>query len=204
MRRTISLILFVSISTAAPSVAQEARVYGGAAWTAYTQRHGHNELLGGTKSSVSALFGAWITPRLAIEVEPDFGPTLSADYSYNPSFSVTVHVVTSRRDTSVMFHARSRVWKLEPVFGIGVVHGRTARHATFVNGSPYFDDESSDNTLAFDMGLDAPLSVAPHVEIFPTFRLLAAPRATPADLILSQTGTGAIVLRYGVGARVSF
>jgi len=204
MRRTASLLLFVSISIAAPAVAQDARVYGGAAWTGYSQSHAQDERLGGTKSSVSTLFGVWIAPRLAVEIEPDFGPTFSSDYSYNPGPSVQVHVVTSRRDTSVMFHARSRVWRLEPVFGIGVVHGRTARHATFINGSPYFDDESSDNTFALDAGLDAPVAVAPHVQIFPTFRLLAAPRATPADLILSQTATGAIVLRYGVGARVSF
>jgi len=201
-RLCVCLIAELIISTV-PAAAQ-ARVYAGGGFALRTQTHADSEPIGGTSPDGSLLFGVWVRPRVAIEVEPAFGPTYSWDYTYHPGPSLTANVVASRRDTFLAFQVRTRIGPIQPVAGAGYVHGHTMRHATFTTGQTYFDDESSEHAMFLAAGADAPLRVAPHLEIFPTVRLLVAARNEPVALIPSQTATGSVTVRYGAGARILF
>jgi hypothetical protein len=208
--RVRAALATATIFLASPAAAQSSRVYAGGAIAALTQTHSETEPLGGTGASGSALVGVWLTPRVAVEVEPAFGPEFSWQYSYRPGPSVSADVVSSRRDTFLSFQVRTRVGMLEPVLGVGYAHGHTTRHATLTTGATYFDDESSNDAIGVSAGLDAPLRVARHLEVFPTLRLLFVGRPRPAApplpqaALFDQTGTGSVALRYGVGARVRF
>ena len=193
------------IVSTVPAAAQQPRVYAGGAFAVHTQTHSTSEPLGGTGASGSALFGVWLTPRVAVDVEPTFGPAFSWQYSYKPGPSLTADVDVSRRDTSLLFQLRVRAGALQPVVGAGFVHGHVTRHATLASGATYFDDESSDQVFTMSAGVDAPFRVAPHVEVFPTLRLLFTGRNTAvAGLLFDQAATGSLAVRYGVGARVRF
>jgi hypothetical protein len=193
------------IVSAAPAAAQQPRVYAGGALALHTQTHSESKPLGGTCASGSALFGVWLSRRAAVEVEPTFGPAFSSQYSYRPGPSLTANVDVSRRDTSLLFQLRIRAGALQPVVGAGFAHGHVTRHATLATGATYFDDESSDEVFTMSAGVDAPLRVAPHVEVFPTLRLLFTGRNTAVDgLVFDQAATGSLAVRYGVGAKLSF
>ena len=189
---------------ASPAAAQESRVYAGGTAGWLTQTHSATEPLGGTTFGASAIAGVWLTPRVAVEVEPAFGPAYSWQYSYRPGPSLVANVVASRRDTFVVFQVRTRFGKVQPVVGVAYTHGHIARHATFQNGASYFDDEASDNGVAVATGLDAPVQVAPHLSVFPMVRLLIVMRPGGDAPLESQTSTGALVLRYGGGIAVTF
>jgi len=183
-------------------------LYAGGTLTALTQTRSDTDRLGGTTWNGSVIFGGWVSSRIAIEVEPSFGRTFSWQYSYRPSPSATADVVVSRRDTFWGFQVRTRAGVIEPVFGLAYKHGRVDRHATMA-GQPYFDDARSDNGLAAVGGVDAPVTIARHVELLPTFRMMfdfgqRNYPVTSIDLITAQANTGRLVLRYGAGARVTF
>jgi hypothetical protein len=208
MVRRMVVVALVVLS--AGVAAQESRVYAGGSVSAVTQTHSAGEPLGGTTWGGSAVFGVQVSPRVAVEFEPSFGGPYSWEYTYRPSTTVTADVVASRRDSFYSFQVRTRVGVLEPVVGLGYVHGRISRHATFDNGTPYFDDSRSDNGLAFVGGLDAAVKLTSRLQFVPTFRLLA--RGQPAipvnpfngDPLGRDTRTGLFVLRYGAGVRVIF
>ena len=87
-------------------------------------------------------------------------------------------------------------------------HASLQRHATS-SGNPYFDDSRTTHGLAAVLGLDAPLRIAPHVELLPTFRLLLnfgpdSQSSGAGDPVAAQTSAGVAVLRYGAGARFTF
>ena len=91
--------------------------------------------------------------------------------------------------------------------GLAYVHGSLQRHATFVGGTPYFDDDGTDKGVAAVAGLDAPLRISDHFFVVPTFRFFAVMRPasiTTIDLQEEQTSTGPFVFRYGLGARIAF
>jgi hypothetical protein len=200
----ISACLAAAMIISSVPAAGQPRVYAGGTFALRTQTHGNNEPIGGTSPDGSVLFGVWVSPRVAIEVEPAFGPTYSGDYTYHPGPSLTASVVTSRRDTFLAFQVRTRLGPVQPVAGAGYDHGHTTRHATFTTGQTYFHDESSENAMFLTAGADVPFRVAPHLEIFPTLRLLFAARNEPVALIPSQTATGSVTVRYGAGARILF
>jgi len=191
--------------------AQDSRVYAGAALTGVTQPHSEDEPLGGTTAGSSVTAGVWISPRVAIESEVSFGSRLSWDYRYNPSFSTTVDVTASRRDTIVGFQARFAGRHVEPVAGGAYVHKAIARRATYTfNGATYFEDARTDHRFAIVGGLDAPIPAGRHFAIVPTFRVffvadnIGYDAASFTDPLGEQTGTGPFRFRYGVGARVTF
>jgi len=201
-KRWTLMCLVAAILLPSAAVAQESRVYAGGALSLFTQTHRDNQDLGGTKGAASLQFGVWLSPRLAVEIEPTFGPTVSVQFSYRPAISLVADEVASRRDTYWAFNARLRVARLEPVFGTAFVHGHIERHATLRGDGRYFDDEGADDGIAIQMGIDAPFHIAPHVSLFPAFRLLMTSRAeTPLRL---ETRTGGLAMRYGIGARVTF
>jgi len=141
---------------------------------------------------------------VALEVEPSFGPTYSSTYSYRPGPSFVANVVTSRHDTTVAFQLRSRLGRVQPVFGGGFVHGHVERHATFANGATYFDDEAAASGIAVIAGLDAPFQAAPHVSIFPMVRMIVTARLGMTEPIGSDTRTGPVAFRYGGGVIFRF
>jgi hypothetical protein len=115
-----------------------------------------------------------------------------------------VEVVSRGRDNFFTFQLRGKAGVLEPVAGVSYVRSGFSRHAAFVpGGATYFDDESSDHTLAFAGGLDAAFRVSPRVAIVPTFRVFIVRRASPS-LPENPVSGASVVLRTGVGARVTF
>jgi hypothetical protein len=183
-------------------------LYAGGTLTALTQTRSETDRLGGTTWNGSVMFGGWVSPRIAVELEPSFGRTFSWQYSYRPGPSVTADVVVSRRDTFWGFQMRTRAGVIEPVFGVAYKHASVERHATAA-GQVYFDDSRSENAIAAVAGLDAPVKVARHVSVLPTFRMMfdfgqRFYPVAPLDFIAAQANTGRVVLRYGAGARVTF
>ena len=210
MVRDAIAVLVVLIATPAVTLAQDDRFYVGAALTLSTQTHGEDEPLGGTKPSGGAFAGVRLSPRLALEFEQSFTPRYSWEYSYHFSFSGIADVIASRRDDYYSFELRSRAGVFEPVAGVAYIHGNIARHA-IAGGRPYFDDDASQHAVAAVGGLDLNARVGKHVDLIPTFRVLAATRRGTmksldylVDPLRLQTSTGAFVLRYGIGVRMNF
>jgi hypothetical protein len=208
MATMVAVVALVALPSLA--LAQEPRVYLGGAISLVVQTHSSAEPLGGATLGGSALVGVQISRRVAVEFEPSFGAPYSWEYTYRPSPSLTARVVASRRDTFFPVQARIRLGVLEPVVGVGFVHGRLSRHATIVTtigSTPYFDDSRSEDDLAFVAGVDAALELASRFYLVPTFRVLISPGASPhplRDPLGANTSTGSFVFRYGVGARVAF
>jgi hypothetical protein len=203
-RSWLSLVALVAFSRSV--VAQEPRAYVGGAFNFVTQTHSDKEPLSGTTPGGSVLIGVRVSPRLAIEFEPSFGGAYSSEYTYVANVAgARVDVTPSRRDTFFPVQARFRVGALEPVVGVGLVHGTIGRHAT-LRGSPYFDDGRSTYDPALVAGLDAPLKLTSRVCVVPTLRMLALPRGPEplGDPLGADTSTGSLVFRYGIGARVAF
>ncbi|HEX8029029.1 MAG TPA: hypothetical protein VF491_11235 [Vicinamibacterales bacterium] len=142
---------------------------------------------------------------MAIEFEPSFGNSYSRQYTYRPAPSLTAMVVASRRDTFLPIQARIRMGMLEPVAGVAIAHSTIGRHAT-VGDTTYFDDSRPENDLALVGGLDVAITIAAHVHLVPTFRVLMGPRGSdsPGDPLGEQTSTGAFTFRYGLGVRAGF
>jgi hypothetical protein len=191
-----------------PSNAQpNGSFYAGGTVTGFTQtRLDKGSQLGGTTWNGSVFVGGWISPRVAIEFEPSFGRTFSGRYSYHLSASPAsrVDVVTSRRDTFWAAQVRRRVGGVEPVLGLAYMRSRLQRRATFsFSGNTYFDDSGAENSFAFVLGLDAPVKIAPHVFLLPTFRLLLTTSGSFGPLG-RDTNAGDLIYRYGAGARVTF
>ena len=206
-RTAVALLVLMALAT--PSDAQhDGPLYAGGTFTAFTQTHSDTQPLGGTTWNGSVFVGGWVSPRLAIEFEPSLGRTFSWEYSYRPGPSSTADVVASRRDTFWAAQVRTRVGVVEPVFGLAYMHTNLQRHAT-IAGRPYFDDAQINNGVAGVLGLDAPVKIAPHIYLLPTFRLLLnfGPVSEPSgssDPFRAQTSAGRLLFRYGAGARVTF
>lgn len=209
MCRRTAVVLLALMTLAAPSAAQQdGSLYAGGTVTAFTQTQPDSQPLGGTTWSGSAFVGGWVSPRVAIEFEPTFGRTFSWEYSYRPGASVTANVVASRRDTFWAAQVRTRLGVVEPVVGLAYMRSHLQRHAT-IAGRPYFDDSRDEHGVAGVLGLDAPLKIAPHVYLLPTFRVLlnltsASESSVLSDPFASQTTTGDLVFRYGAGVRITF
>ena len=201
-RTTVALLVFMALG--APSDAQQnGSFYAGGTLTAFTlTRSDTPPPLGGTTWNGSVFVGGWVSPRVAIEFEPSFGPTFSGQYSYSPAPFLSADVVASRRDTFWAAQLRSRVGVVEPILGLAYRRTNLQRHAT-VAGRPYFDDSRTENGFAFVVGVDAPVKIAPHVFLLPTFRLLLKTSGS-SDPLGSQTRAGDLLFRYGAGARVTF
>ena len=206
-RTAIALLVLMGLAT--PSDAQQnGPLYAGGTFTVFTQTHSDTQPLGGTTWNGSVFVGGWVSPRLAIEFEPSFGRTFSWEYSYRPGPSFTADVVASRRDTFWAAQVRTRIGVVEPVFGLAYTRTNLQRHAT-IAGRPYFDDSRMENGVAGVLGLDAPVKIAPHVYLLPTFRLLVNFGAVSessglSDPLGAQTSAGRLLFRYGAGARVTF
>lgn len=208
MRRTVLFAALAFAFVTSGAYAQEQRVYVGGSLGLFTQTHPDAvEPLGGTTLSASALIGTWLSSHIAIEAEPTFAAAFSQEYSYPPIPDQTFQadVVASRRDSYFPVQIRLRVSKLEPVFGGGLRHGKEREVATF-RGEPYFDNSRSDNGFFVTVGLDVPVAVSPRVSLLPSFRLLTSTgkNSEPEFGVAQQTQTGAVAMRLGVGARVSF
>lgn len=204
VRIIVALVALVGFAQAAG--AQQSHASVGGSVSLVTQPHSSEQPIGGTTRGVSALVGAQVAPRLAIEFEPSFDGSYAWQYTYRPAPSLLATVVATRQEAFFPVQARIRLRLLEPVIGVGVVHSKIARHATVANGTSYFDDGRSDNNLAVVAGLDAAFRLVSNVYLVPTFRVRVGPRASEfsADPLGEQTATGALNLRYGVGARVTF
>ena len=206
-RAAIALLVLMGPATRSDAQ-QNGPLYAGGTFTVFTQTHSDTQPLGGTTWNGSVFAGGWVSPRLAIEFEPSFGRTFSWEYSYRPGPSFTADVVASRRDTFWAAHVRTRVGVVEPVFGLAYVQTSLQRHAT-IAGRPYFDDSRNENGVAGVLGLDAPVKIAPHVYLLPTFRVLLnfepfSESPGSSDPLGEQTSTGHLLFRYGAGARVTF
>ena len=196
-------VTFVLVVLATPSDAQQnGSLYAGGTFTAFTQTHSDTQPLGGTTWNGSVFVGGWVSPRVAIEFEPSFGRTFSWEYSYRPAPSFTADVVASRRDTFWAAQVRTRVGVVEPILGLAYRRSNLQRRATAA-GRPYFDDSRTEDGVAFVLGLDALMKIAPHVFFLPTFRLLLKSSGS-RDPLGSQTRGGDLLFRYGAGARVTF
>ncbi len=208
-RKRTTVALLVLVGLAAPTHAQQdGPLYAGGAVTAFTQTRSDAQPLGGTTWNGSVFVGGWVSPRLAVEFEPSFGRTFSWQYSYRPGPSFTADVVASRRDTFWAAQVRTRAGVVEPIFGLAYRHTNLQRHAT-IAGRPYFDDSRIGSGVAGVLGLDAPVKIAPHVYLLPTFRLFwnfepGSESSGLSDPLGEQTRSGRLLFRYGVGARVSF
>jgi hypothetical protein len=189
------------------AAAQQSGVYAAAAFTPATQTHSDkNQPIGGKTWGAAVTVGRWLSPRLALESETSFGGNRSWEYTYQPCISCTAHVVASRRDTYFAFQVRTSAGALEPVIGVAYDFARVARHAV-MRDKPYFDDSGTSHGMAAVMGLDVRLQLTRHFSILPTFRAVLAARTDvegSSSPLSDQTRTGALLLRYGAGARVSF
>ena len=206
-RAAVALLVLTGLATSSDA-RQNEPLYAGGTFTVFTQTHSDTQPLGGTTWNGSVFAGGWISPRLAIELEPSFGRTFSWEYSYRPGPSFTADVVASRRDTFWAAQVRTRVGVVEPVFGLAYVRTNLQRHAT-IAGRPYFDESRMENGVAGVLGLDAPVKIAPHVHLLPTFRLLwnfeqVAESSGFNDPLGEQTSAGRLLFRYGAGVRVTF
>ena len=188
-----------------PSVAA-AQTYLGGAFHLVTQTHsdGFSKPLGGTTRGGSVIFGAQVSRRLAVEIEPSFEGPYSWTYTYRPGPSSIADVVARRHEAFFSVQFRTRVGVFEPVAGVTYIYGRISRHAVFRGGTPYFDDSRSVNGVAAVGGLDAAVKCNSHFFFVPTFRLFARLPGSPDDPLAEQTLTGAFTFRYGAGARVTF
>jgi hypothetical protein len=207
-----SLIVASSIADA-----QDHPLYVGGAFGLQTQLHsvtlpleGKSEPLVGTTWSGSALFGAQLSPRLSLEVEPSLGGQYSNEYTYSPGPSWSAHVVAQRRDTFISFQSRIKIGLVEPILGVAYVVEHLSRHAT-VSGRTYFDDDRIDKGFGATGGLDAAIKTGAHAFIVPTFRMFVTSArsidplaSSDYDPLVEDTGTGRLVLRYGVGALFIF
>jgi hypothetical protein len=205
-----TVVAFLGLmALATPSDAQHnGPLYAGGTLTAFTQTRPDTQPLGGTTWNGSVSAGGWLSPRLAIEFEPSFGRTFSWEYSYRPGPSFTADVVASRRDSFWAAQVRTRVGVIEPVFGLAYMRASLQRHAT-IAGRPYFDDARIENGVAAVLGLDAPVKIAPHVYLLPTFRALVnvgsmSGSSDFSDPLGAQTSAGRLLFRYGAGVRVTF
>ncbi len=198
-----AIVLLVLVALGTPSDAQQNEsLYAGGTLTGFTQTRPDDRLrLGGTTWNGSVFVGGWVSPRVAIEFEPTFGRTFSGQRSYGLFASPLgrVNEVVSRRETFWAAQMRNRVGGVEPILGLAYMRANVQRQATFVSGSPYFDDSSVGNGFAFVLGLDAPVKIAPHVFLLPTFRLLSKFWGSG-----DAGDTGDLIFRYGAGARVTF
>ena len=206
-RSALAVLLFTALATRSEAQQSES-LFGGGTITVFTQTEPDGQPLGGTTWNGSVFVGGWVAPRVAIEVEPSFGRTFSWQYSYRAGPSFTADVVASRRDTFWAGQVRTRVGVFEPVVGLAFMRTNRQRHAT-TNGRPYFDDLRIDNGLAGVVGLDAPLRIAPHAYLLPTFRALLNFKSAPdtsefGDPLGDQTSAGRLLFRYGAGVRVTF
>jgi hypothetical protein len=207
-RGRTAIAVLVLVALAAPSDAQDdGPIYAGGTFTGFTQTTSDTPL-GGTTWNGSVFVGGWVSDRLAIEFEPSFGRTFSWEYSYRPAASLTADVVASRRDTFWAAQVRTRVGVVEPVVGLAYVRSDRQRHAT-VAGRRYFDDVLKENGVAGVLGVDAPVRIAPHVYLLPTFRLLlnlgaVSESSDLGDAFEDQTSAGSLLFRYGAGLRVTF
>jgi hypothetical protein len=192
--------------------AQGHGAYAGGTLVLHTQLHSATdesppEPLGGTTWGASALVGAWLSPHVAIEFEPCFSGSYSQEFTYAGGISFRVDEVARRRDSFLSVQLRTRLAAVEPVVGLSPVVERLSRHAT-VMGTPYFDESHTEYDVAAVVGLDVPLKLASHFALVPTFRMFIAPGRSSGDStfepLLEDTGTGALVFRYGVGGRVVF
>lgn len=205
MVRTIFALAAV-LTFAQNAAAQQSHVELGGAVNLVTQTHSDDQPLGGTALGGSVLFGVRAAPRLSIEFEPSFGDSFSSQYTYRPFASAVATVVPTRRDTFFPIQARLRAGVLEPVVGLAIVHSTIERHATFENGTTYFDDSRSGNDLGVVGGLDAAFKLGSSVYLVPTFRVLIGSHGSnaPGDSLGEQTSTGTFTFKCGVGARVEF
>lgn len=187
--------------------AQQPRAYAGGSLGLLTQPHSNAQPLGGTTLSGTALVGVTLSPRFSIEFEPTIPGAQSRTYSYRPGPSLTADVVARRRDTFLTFQLRARTGALEPIVGVSYLRQRIGRVATIGNRL-YFEDERTERGWAVSARLDAPLRAAPRFYIVPALRLFVTSRRAPAtangDPLGLDTGTGRVVIRYGVGGRVTF
>ena len=192
------------MAPAMPSDAQQnGSLYAGGTLTGFTQTHSDTVPLGGTAWNGSVFVGGWVSPRVAIEFEPLIGnKRFSRQYSYAPAPFLTANVVASRRDTFWTAQVRTRVGVVEPILGLAYRRSNLQRQATAA-GRPYFDDSRTENGVAFVLGLDAPVKIAPHVFFLPTFRLLLKSSGS-RDPLGRDTRGGDLLFRYGAGARVTF
>jgi hypothetical protein len=146
-----------------------------------------------------------VSRRLALEFETCVGGSFSAlEYTYLPSPSLRAHVAASGKDTFYSFQLRGLLGIVEPVAGVAWVHSTATRHATFDNGRVYFDDHTSHEAVAFAGGVDARLKITSHVAMVPTFRFFLVPRPEVDPFAQEYIRASPVVLRYGIGARVSF
>ena len=206
-RAAVALLALMALATPAQAQ-QDESVYAGGAITVFAQTEPDGQPLGGTTWNGSVVVGGWVSPRIAIEFEPSFGRTFSWQYSYRAGASFTADVVASRHDTFWAGQVRTRLGVVEPVAGLAFMRTNRQRHAT-TNGRPYFDDLRIDNGLAGVVGLDAPVRIAPHVYLLPTFRALLNFKTAPdtsqfGDPLGDQTSAGRLLFRYGAGMRVAF
>jgi len=201
-------VLFAAlVAVALPSTAA-AQPYVGGALAPFTQTPSADDHLGGTTRGGSVAFGVQVSRRVAVEFEPSFLGPYSWTYTYSPSPTSVADVVARRHDTFYSFQLRIRSGILEPVAGLSYVHGKISRHATLKPGTPYFDDNGTDRSIAAVGGLDAAVRCASHFYVVPTFRVFvrfqSAPEDSFADPFGEQTRTGAFTFRYGAGVRVPF
>jgi hypothetical protein len=197
-------VMFLGVAN--PSHAQSRSYAGGAVAVLTGTQAATPDRLGGTTWSGSVVVGVPVSRWLSVEFEPSFGGEKSAEeYSYRPSPSLVAEVVSRGRDTFLTFQLRGKAGVLEPVGGVSYVRSRIHRHATFVpGGQTYFDDEWSDNALAFAGGIDAAFAVSSRFAIVPTFRAFLIPRASPSLPENPVSGGSVVMWRAGVGARVTF
>lgn len=186
-------------------VAQQSGAYTGGTVNLVTVPHADDQPLGGTTLGGSALVGVRVSDGVAIEFEPTFQRSFASEYTYRPAPSLVATVVPSRRDAFFPVQVRIGHKAIEPVVGVGIVHGTIARHAT-IGDATYFDDSRSRNDLAVLGGFDAAIKVASRLYLVPTFRVrLTSHWSNPmGDPLDEQTSTGPFTFRYGVGARVEF
>jgi hypothetical protein len=206
-RAAVALVVLLALPTNSDAQQNES-LFAGGTITGFTQTEPDGQPLGGTTWNGSVFVGGWVSPRVAIEFEPSFGRTFSWQYSYRAGASFTANVVASRRDTFWAGQVRTRAGVFEPVVGLAFMRTNRQRHAT-TNGRPYFDDLRVDNGLAGVAGLDAPVRIAPHVYLLPTFRALLNFKTAPdtsnvGDPLGDQTSAGRLLFRYGAGVRVTF
>jgi len=186
------------------AAAQPPRVYAGGTLDLVTQTKSDNDPLGGTTWGGRALFGVQVSPHVGVEFEPSFSGSYSREYTYRPAPSLTADVIAARRNWFFSGQARIRYGVLEPVVGLSYVRGQISRHAT-IGSTTYFDESGSDNSLALVAGLDVAIPVASRLSVVPSIRVLGTfAGGTPANPLESDTATGALAFRYGVGVRTTF
>ena len=184
-----------------PAQAQTRGYVGGAVSLMAQPLPAEVERRGGATWSGSVVVGVQVTPRWSVEFEPTFGGDVAAKtYTYRPSLDRQVEGSSEGRDTFLTLQLRGKAGALEPVAGVSYVRSSVRRHASFIpGGQTYFDNEASHSALALAVGIDAALGHSPRFAIVPTFRMFVVRRGSS----LPPDGQS-VVLRAGVGARVTF